>query len=31
VPGGVTGFGVDGAGEMYVTTTGQLLKVGVGS
>lgn len=30
VPGGVTGFGVDGAGEMYVTTTGQLLKVGVG-
>ena len=30
VPGRVTGFGVDGAGEMYVTTAGQLLKVGVG-
>ncbi len=27
VPGQVTGFGVDGAGEMYVTTTDQLLKV----
>jgi hypothetical protein len=27
LPGQVTGFGVDGAGEMYVTTTGQLLKV----
>lgn len=27
VPGQVTGFGVDGTGEMYVTTTGQLLKV----
>jgi len=27
VPGGVSGFGVDGAGEMYVTTTDQLLKV----
>ncbi|MGH8872368.1 MAG: PQQ-dependent sugar dehydrogenase [Acidimicrobiia bacterium] len=27
VPGRVTGFGVDGAGEMYVTTTGQLLEV----
>jgi glucose/arabinose dehydrogenase len=27
VAGQVTGFGVDGAGEMYVTTTGQLLKV----
>lgn len=27
VPGQVTGFGVDGAGEMYVTTTQQLLKV----
>lgn len=26
-PGQVTGFGVDGAGEMYVTTTNQLLKV----
>jgi glucose/arabinose dehydrogenase len=30
VPGGVAGFGVDGAGEMYVTTTGQLLKVVAG-
>lgn len=30
VPGGVTGFGVDGAGEMYVATTGQLLEVVVG-
>jgi hypothetical protein len=27
VPGQVTGFGVDGAGEMYVTTTQQLLQV----
>lgn len=27
VPGQVTGFGVDGVGEMYVTTTQQLLKV----
>jgi glucose/arabinose dehydrogenase len=27
VPGQVTGFGVDGSGEMYVTTTSQLLKV----
>lgn len=27
VPGQVTGFGVDGSGEIYVTTTGQLLKV----
>jgi glucose/arabinose dehydrogenase len=27
VPGQTTGFGVDGAGEMYVTTTNQLLKV----
>lgn len=27
VPGRVSGFGVDGAGEMYVTTTDQLLKV----
>jgi hypothetical protein len=27
VPGQVTGFGVDGAGEMYVTTNQQLLKV----
>ncbi|HVR77914.1 MAG TPA: PQQ-dependent sugar dehydrogenase [Acidimicrobiia bacterium] len=27
VPGSVTGFGVDGAGEMYLTTTEQLLKV----
>jgi hypothetical protein len=27
VPGQVTGFGVDGAGEMYVTTTEQLLQV----
>jgi glucose/arabinose dehydrogenase len=30
VAGQVTGFGVDGAGEMYVTTTGQLLKVVAG-
>jgi len=30
VPGQVTGFGVDGAGEMYVTTTSQLLKVVAG-
>jgi glucose/arabinose dehydrogenase len=30
VPGQVTGFGVDGAGEMYVTTTNQLLKVVAG-
>jgi glucose/arabinose dehydrogenase len=28
--GAVTGFGADGAGEMYVTTTGQLLKVVAG-
>ncbi len=27
VPGQVTGFGVDGTGEMYLTTTQQLLKV----
>jgi glucose/arabinose dehydrogenase len=27
VPGAVTGFGIDGAGEMYVTTTGELLQV----
>jgi hypothetical protein len=27
VPGSVTSFGVDGAGEMYLTTTEQLLKV----
>ncbi|HET7846929.1 MAG TPA: PQQ-dependent sugar dehydrogenase [Acidimicrobiia bacterium] len=27
IPGQVTGFGVDGQGEMYVTTTGGLLKV----
>jgi len=27
VPGQVTGFGVDGAGEMYVTTTRQVLEV----
>jgi glucose/arabinose dehydrogenase len=27
IPGRVTGFGVDGTGEMYVTTTSQLLKV----
>ncbi|HEY4606068.1 MAG TPA: PQQ-dependent sugar dehydrogenase, partial [Acidimicrobiia bacterium] len=26
-PGGVTGFGLDGSGEMYVTTTDQLLRV----
>lgn len=30
VAGQVTGFGVDGAGEMYVTTTEQLLKVVAG-
>jgi glucose/arabinose dehydrogenase len=30
VPGQVTGFGVDGAGEMYVTTANQLLKVVAG-
>ena len=30
VPGQMTGFGVDGAGEMYVTTTNQLLKVVAG-
>jgi glucose/arabinose dehydrogenase len=30
VAGQVTGFGVDGAGEMYVTTTGQLLQVVAG-
>jgi glucose/arabinose dehydrogenase len=30
VAGAVTGFGVDGAGEMYVTTTGQVLKVVAG-
>jgi glucose/arabinose dehydrogenase len=30
VAGAVTGFGVDGAGEMYVTTTDQLLKVVAG-
>ncbi|MET0697797.1 MAG: PQQ-dependent sugar dehydrogenase [Acidimicrobiia bacterium] len=30
VPGQVTGFGVDGAGEMYVTTSNQLLKVVAG-
>lgn len=30
VPGQVTGFGVDGAGEMYVTTTNRLLKVVAG-
>jgi glucose/arabinose dehydrogenase len=27
IPGSVTGFGIDGAGEMYVMTTGALLKV----
>ena len=27
VPGSVVGFGVDGAGEMYVATTGELLRV----
>jgi len=27
IPGQVTGFGIDGQGEMYVTTTGELLKV----
>lgn len=31
IPGQVTGFGVDGAGEMYVTTTGQVLQVVAGS
>jgi glucose/arabinose dehydrogenase len=30
VPGQITGFGVDGVGEMYVTTTNQLLKVVAG-
>jgi glucose/arabinose dehydrogenase len=30
VPGQITGFGVDGASEMYVTTTNQLLKVVAG-
>jgi len=30
VPGQMTGFGVDGAGEMHVTTTNQLLKVVAG-
>jgi hypothetical protein len=30
VPGGVSGFGVDGAGEMYVTTTEQVLAVVAG-
>jgi glucose/arabinose dehydrogenase len=30
VPGQVTGFGVDGAGGMYVTTTNQLLKLVAG-
>ena len=30
VPGQVTGFGVDGAGEVYVTTINQLLKVVAG-
>ena len=30
VPGGVSGFGVDGAGEMFVTTTEQLLAVVAG-
>jgi glucose/arabinose dehydrogenase len=30
VPGQMTGFGVDGAGEMYVTTSNQLLKVVAG-
>ncbi len=29
--GQVTGFGVDGAGEMYVTTTGQMLQLVAGS
>jgi glucose/arabinose dehydrogenase len=28
--GQVTGFGIDGAGEMYVTTTGEVLKVSAG-
>lgn len=31
VPGQVTGFGVDGAGEMYVTTSNQLVKVVAGA
>jgi len=30
IPGPMTGFGVDGAGEMYVTTTNRLLKVVAG-
>lgn len=30
IPGRVTGFGVDGSGEMFVTTTGQLLEVVAG-
>jgi glucose/arabinose dehydrogenase len=30
VAGQVTGFGIDGAGEMYVTTTGQLLQLVAG-
>jgi glucose/arabinose dehydrogenase len=30
IPGRMTGFGVDGVGEMYVTTTNQLLKVVAG-
>jgi glucose/arabinose dehydrogenase len=30
IAGQVTGFGMDGAGEMYVTTTGQVLKVVAG-
>jgi glucose/arabinose dehydrogenase len=30
VPGQVTGFGVDGAGEVYITTSNQLLKVVAG-
>jgi glucose/arabinose dehydrogenase len=30
VPGQMTGFGVDGAGEMYVTTTNRVLKVVAG-
>jgi glucose/arabinose dehydrogenase len=30
VAGAVTGFGIDGTGEMYVTTTGQVLKVVAG-
>jgi hypothetical protein len=31
VPGQMTGFGVDGAGEMYVTTTNRVLKVVAGA